>query len=74
MYKVVYLTKAQKELDEAIEWYEDKQEDLGKRFLKEVQRKIEVIVKQPDYYAIRQSFLREVKVQNFPYHIIYRVN
>jgi plasmid stabilization system protein ParE len=74
MYKISYLSRAQKELNEAIEWYEDKQEGLGKRFLKEVQKKLEFVKKQPDYYAIRQNFSREVKVQDFPYHIIYRVD
>ena len=74
MYKISYRPKAENELEEVVEWYEDKSEGLGKRFLKEVQKKLKVIQKQPDYYAIKQDQFRETKVQDFPYHIIYRID
>jgi plasmid stabilization system protein ParE len=74
MYKISYRPRAEKELEEALEWYENRSKDLGKRFLKEVQKKLKVIQKQPDYYAVRQDHFREAKVKDFPYHVIYRID
>lgn len=74
MYKVSYRPRATKELVEAVEYYNDKQDGLGERFLREVQSKLEIVKKQPDYYAIKNNFSREVKIKDFPYQIIYRVD
>jgi len=74
MYDVIYLVKARKELEQAVYWYEDRKSGLGIRFLSEVEKKLTVIMGQPDRYAIKHKNLREAKVQDFPYTIVYRVD
>ena len=37
-----------KDYDEAYEWYEEKQKGLGERFIKEVRKKIDEILVNPE--------------------------
>jgi len=41
-------TRAQKELTEAWEWYEERQQSLGDRFVKEIINKIHLIEQNPE--------------------------
>jgi len=60
---------------EAYAYYEGKQTGLGERFLKAVRFKIEDIVQQPENYGSRdKKQYREVKVDYFPYLIIYKIH
>lgn len=71
MYKFIYSPRAQNEVEQAIDWYEEQQDGLSKRFLSELYKKIKAIQKQPDRYAIRFENFRVVNVDVFPYQIIY---
>jgi len=65
---------ATEELGEAYEWYENKQSGLGERFLRAVHKKIDEIALHPQTYSSRgKKDYREVKVEFFPYVIVYRV-
>jgi len=57
----------------AFEYYELQQNDLGERFLLEVQKRFEDIVKHPEYYSFidNKHILRDVTIGKFPYVIIY---
>lgn len=55
-------------------WYENKQEDLGERFLKEVRLKIDAIAQYPEVYSSKGKIgFRVAKVPYFPYIIIYKL-
>lgn len=60
-----FLEPARIELDDAIAWYELEQENLGKRFLREIQFALKRIVMFPDsmcVYCARAQALYDKKV------------
>lgn len=67
--------QAHKEYIEAYEWYEEKQPGLGNRFMDSVERRLQQISEHPEYFGHRKSSrFREVKVEYFPYIIVYEVS
>ena len=71
VYKSIFLTKAQNELLNAWQWYEEKQIGLGDKFKKEVYNCLNKITKNPVVYPLRNELFRERKINIFPYLIIY---
>lgn len=67
------LPKAQKEILDAWEWYEDQQPGLGDRFKEEVRKKIENILSNPLHYPLRKKY-REALIDVFPYLIVFKVD
>ena len=62
---------AQKELQEAFEWYEKQSAGLGVRFIKAVSERLNEISKYPERYAKRIAGFREALTNIFPYILIY---
>jgi hypothetical protein len=59
---------------EAYAWYEDRQAGLGERFMKAVRFKIDEIAQHPESYGSRgRKVFREVRVDFFPYLIVYKI-
>jgi hypothetical protein len=52
-YKIVL--KARKELFQAWEWYEDRQEGLGDRFINQVNQKIKLVIQTPKRYPEKKD-------------------
>jgi plasmid stabilization system protein ParE len=73
-YFSILSTRAQKEIIQAWEWYEERQQSLGNRFLKEVINKIRLIEQNPERYATRYKSYKETTVPVFPFLIIYSLN
>ena len=67
-------SRAQKEIEQAWKWYEDRQSGLGDRFVKEVITRIHKIEETPERYHERHKLYRETPVPIFPFLIIYRLN
>ena len=71
--KVRFHPDAERELEEAFDFYEETETGLGLRFAREIQRGIELIDgfpgSWPDFSASTKRFL----VKKFPYGIIYSV-
>ncbi len=67
-----FLTVAQKELDEAVEWYNQQAPDLGLRFLGEVNMSLSRIADYPFSCAEIKPDIRRCLVNKFPYGLIYR--
>jgi len=65
--------KAHEEYIKAYEWYEAQVDDLGLRFMNNVENKLQQIVKHPEYFGKRYANFREAKVDDFPYKIVYEV-
>lgn len=72
MIALVYSDVAKVEIREAALWYEERSENLGRDFEKKVFDKIEALKYYPDRYPVIKRNLREVKVQRFPFKIIYK--
>ena len=62
---------AQKELEEAYQWYEERSPGLGKRFIEAVSERLSELSNHPDRYAKRRAEFREVSTNIFPYILIY---
>ncbi|MES1249724.1 MAG: type II toxin-antitoxin system RelE/ParE family toxin [Chitinophaga rupis] len=73
-YKIELLPRARRELLEAWDWYDDRWTGLGDRFVREVEKRLELIEKTPERYAERRKGFRETKVKVFSYLIIYRIH
>ena len=62
---------AQKELEEALQWYENRSTGLGVKFIEAISNKLNEISIHPDRYAKRIDEFREVSTNIFPYILIY---
>ena len=74
VYTSILSTRAQKEITQSWEWYEERQQGLGDRFIKEVINKIRLIEQFPERYPTRYKTYKEATVAIFPFLLIYRLN
>jgi len=72
MLSVDFLTLAQNELDDAFEYYEFQQENLGYRFVEEVMNSLELIIAYPEAWTQSSAHTRRCLIKTFPYGIIYQ--
>ncbi len=72
VYQLRFHQKAYEEYIQAYEWYEKRRLGLGENFSIKVEEKLSQIVQYPQFYSRKQNNnFREVKVENFPYMIVY---
>ena len=62
-----------KDLQEAINWYNQKQSGLGTRFFKAVKEQISRIKKSPFTIAVRYEDIRCAKLKGFPYLVHFKI-
>ena len=72
-YSSLLSSRAQKEIEICWEWYEERQQGLGDRFISEVILRIRDIEKMPDRHPTRYKAYKEALVPIFPFLIIYRI-
>lgn len=74
-YDIELSPKASLELDEAYEWYEEQLAGLGARLLKEVNKYLTTISKNPKLFQVRfPDEIRAVPLKVFPYLIVYWID
>ncbi|WKK74502.1 type II toxin-antitoxin system RelE/ParE family toxin [Marivirga salinae] len=73
-YSLIVRPEAELDILESSQWYEDKQENLGVRFLDEVEEKIHLITQNPLHYQVRYKNTRLALIKHFPYAIHFIVN
>ncbi len=73
IYKLKILPKAKLDLIEISSWYEDIQNGLGKRFLKNVSLEMKIVKNNPISFQIRYDKTRVVLINKFPYLIHYEI-
>ncbi len=69
---VVFRRAARAEFDDAADWYEQRRAGLGVAFAAAVQRVLDRIAAQPDFYAQVYQDVQEALVSGYPYCIYYR--
>lgn len=69
--KVRFLAIAQQELDDAVAWYNEQADGLGKEFLDELDRAVRRAVAFPMSSPEITSGLRRCLLARFPYGLIY---
>lgn len=63
---------------EAYNYYEEKQHGLGERFLQSLSKKYQELAEHPTFYSYIDEdtlkILRDVRIDQFPYVIVYEIN
>jgi plasmid stabilization system protein ParE len=74
-FRVVYDSEATFEFREAVAWYETRSEELGVRFILEVDRVVAAISEQPFRFSKAGRNARKAKVPDpWPYSVYYVIN
>ncbi len=69
-----FLSIAQQEFDDTVEWYQQQSVQLGEQFLDEANRSIKRIVTYPSSCTKIDNDLRRCLVNRFPYGLIYGID
>lgn len=69
---VVFRRAAQAEYDAAVDWYEQRRTGLGTAFEAAVQRVLDQLAGQRDFYPAVFQDVREALVTGYPYCVYYR--
>lgn len=72
-YGLIIQSKAIIDIQEAFEWYEEQNPGLGFDFIEEVENGYDKICNYPTYYAAINSHFRRLKINRFPYLIVYEI-
>ncbi len=69
--KYSLIVKPEAELDtlKSAKWYEEKQKNLGLRFLDEVEEKLLLVTQNPLHYQVRYKATRLALVEHFPHAV-----
>jgi plasmid stabilization system protein ParE len=68
-FSVVFRRLAKREFDDAVSWYEDRREGLGREFSVAVERLLEKIALSPNQFACLRGNIRRAVLKRFPYSI-----
>ena len=69
---VIFRRAARAEFDDAADWYDARRSGLGAAFTAAVNKVLDRIAAQPDFYAQVYLDVREALVPTFPYCVYYR--
>lgn len=72
-YRVVFHPIAEKEYQEAYQWYEEQLQGLGDRFEETIEVKLGLIISKPLLFPKRRGSFREAKIEVFPYQIVFKI-
>jgi len=72
--RIRFLDAAQREQDDAVEWYNQREPGLGWEFLDELDRSIHLITSFPLAWPEINSGIRRCLLARFPYGIIYGID
>jgi plasmid stabilization system protein ParE len=73
-FKITILPLAEKEIDQSIEFYENRNKGLGKQFLIYLKSYLKVLSASPQLFEIKKlPGYRESKLVKFPFVIIYEI-
>lgn len=73
-FEIVLRREAEIDLDEIFVWYEEQQPELGYRFLKDFERTLRKIERNPYHASYIEAYARGTSLKKFPYEVIYRID
>lgn len=73
MYQLILTNRAIADMEQARDWYNEQQQDLGNRFLDYTFKTFDDIQKMPFAYPNKYKHTRELVIKKFPYVVIYSV-
>lgn len=71
MKEIIFLSPSDKELDDAIDYYNDQLSGLGSQFFQELMNAIEVIQKFPNAWKKVGQNTHKLLLTRFPYLVLY---
>jgi plasmid stabilization system protein ParE len=72
-FTITFRSQAQREITEAVDWYESQHAGLGAEFFRTVEATVATIRRNPYQFQIAQREVRRAVMRRFPYSIMYRV-
>ncbi|MES2837328.1 MAG: type II toxin-antitoxin system RelE/ParE family toxin [Bacteroidota bacterium] len=73
MYPVIFLEKAIAELEDAFVYLEEKENNLGLKFIKKTEEYLSIIQKNPAIFVDDYKGVRQVRIVPFSYILRYKV-
>lgn len=70
--KLFITDEAEREIQDAYDWYEEQASGLGERLLYVIDDTLDLIIDFPDIAPVRRKDYHEQLLSGFPYMIIYR--
>ncbi len=72
--KVVFLSPALRELEDAFSWYQEQMNGLGHEFLDEIDEAVRRIFSWSAMHGLIGKNVRRCMVRRFPYGLMYRID
>ena len=72
--KIRFLTLAQREVDDAVVWYEQQAEGLSRNFLDQLDRAVRLVKSHPRIATEIEPEIRRFLFSRFPYSLIYGID
>ena len=72
-YKVIVRPEAEREIQEAFDWYEERSEGLGLEFLRVADACLSIVQRNPVAYQIVHEPVRRALLRKFPYALFYLI-
>jgi len=72
-FKLIFLKEVNTEIENTINWYEERQENLGNKFYNDLIDNLDYLATNPYMFRIKFQNLREMKLSVFPYIVIYEI-
>ena len=73
MFLLKLTSAAEKDIDQAIEWYNVRKENLGNEFLEELRENLEMVRSNPKLFPVKYFPYHEFPLKRFPYVVAYIV-
>ena len=73
-FAVIFSPVAIEDLEQAVEYYEEKQTDLGKRFATQLQLTLNTIKRNPFFATVRYDDIRCASIKKFPYLVHFHID
>lgn len=70
---ILFLELAQQEFYDSQDYYEEQQENLGKKFKQEIYNTLKRIQKFPNLYVEIRKDIRKCVVNKFPFNLLYSI-
>ena len=74
MMEIRFLSLADREVDDAVQWYEAKEDDLSREFLDEFDRVVRLVRLYPYAGTQVEAEIRRFLFTRFPYSLIYGID
>jgi plasmid stabilization system protein ParE len=72
-YKIIVRLEAQHEIQEAFDWYEERNEGLGAEFLRAADACLSGVQRNPEVYQIVHGEVHRALLRRFPYALFYLI-